>query len=359
MNFRFIVPLFGFSFAVSSFPLAAQTGQGVLRDTFCSDQNVVVAGQIFNAARPSGTVVLPGAASNGGDSTVLVDLFYTKPVEIDYTITLCEGDTVYFNGHAYHAFMKSGTEVFPGMPCDSIFRVKVDALPAPFSYVRDTLCPGDFLMINGTIYDKNRRAGYEIIKNGSWLGCDSIVAIDLEFRNSWIYAGEDMEIIKGDFACISPLYGFEPVKVEWMPFAPCADSSCIDSCFRVTDPIVFTLIATDPDGCVLIDDIRVLISKRNRVYAPNVFSPNAYWPDNYFWLSTDGAVVNIRRFIVADRWGEILYEATNIQPNNPEYGWDGYFRGKAMMPDTYLFFAELERYDGTIFQNQGGFSLVR
>jgi gliding motility-associated-like protein len=95
------------------------------------------------------------------------------------------------------------------------------------------------------------------------------------------------------------------------------------------------------------------------VYAPNVFSQNAYWPDNYFWLSTDGAVVNIKRFIVADRWGEILYEATNVQPNNPESGWDGYFRGKAMMPDTYLFFAELERYDGTVFQNQGGFSLVR
>lgn len=359
MNFRFIIPLLIIVFAVSLRPAVAQQGHSVLRDTFCSDQPVVVAGQVFNATRPSGTVILPGAAYTGGDSTVLVDLFYTKPVEIDYTITLCEGDTVYFNGHAYHAFMKSGTEVFPGMPCDSVFRVKVNALPAPFSYVRDTLCPNDFLIINGTVYDKNRRAGYEVITNGSWLGCDSIVAIDLEFRNTWIYAGEDMEVIKGDFACISPLYGFEPVKVEWMPFAPCADSSCIDSCFRVTDPIVFTLIATDPDGCVLIDDIRVLISKRNRVYAPNVFSPNAYWPDNYFWLSTDGAVVNIKRFIVADRWGEILYEATNVQPNNPESGWDGYFRGKAMMPDTYLFFAELERYDGTVFQNQGGFSLVR
>ncbi|MBL7826460.1 MAG: gliding motility-associated C-terminal domain-containing protein, partial [Saprospiraceae bacterium] len=216
-----------------------------------------------------------------------------------------------------------------------------------------------FLLINGTRYDQNNRAGYEIIKNGSYTGCDSIVAIDLEFRNLWVYVGEDQEIIRGDFACIEAQYGLEPVELVWLPYAPCSDSACTEPCFRVVEPITFSFIATDVSGCVLIDDIRITISNKNRVYAANVFSPDAAWPNNYFYLGCDQGVVNIRKFMIANRWGEIMYEVENILPNDPEAGWDGYFRGSVMNPDTYIYFAELERYDGSTFEHAGGFSLVR
>jgi gliding motility-associated-like protein len=70
-------------------------------------------------------------------------------------------------------------------------------------------------------------------------------------------------------------------------------------------------------------------------------------------------VVNIKHIFVADRWGELLYDRTNIPPNSPEDGWDGLYKGKVMNPDTFIFWAELERFDGSTFIEKGGFSMVR
>jgi gliding motility-associated-like protein len=70
-------------------------------------------------------------------------------------------------------------------------------------------------------------------------------------------------------------------------------------------------------------------------------------------------VVNIKRFFIADRWGELLYDRSNIPPNMPDEGWDGTYKGKVLDPGTYVFWAELERFDGSTFFEKGGFSLVR
>lgn len=397
---------------LSASMLEAQSGHYFLRDTFCANQSIFVVNQLFGPSNPSGQVTIPGGAFNGLDSVIHVQLtfnqpvitnlstthcagdtvfvngtayhanFYIgqeivqegaangcdsvinvnlifKPIFFDYQVDICEGDTIFVNGTAYHAFHLEGTEVIQQAPCDSTIHVKINALTPPFSYFRDTLCPDDFYEINGTRYDYDNRVGYEILPNAASSGCDSIVAIDLEFRNLWLYIGEDREIVKGDTVCITAQYGLTPLSLVWSPTAPCADSACLDNCIRLTEPSTFTLRATDTSGCVLRDDITISISDKNRVYAPNVFSPDARWPDNRFSLNCDNAIVNIKRFFIADRWGELIYERSNIPPNSPDEGWDGTYKGKVMNPDTFIFGAELERFDGTTFFEQGGFTLVR
>lgn len=399
-------------FILSGASIAAQTGTFILRDTFCSNQLIIVGNQVFDASMPSGTVVLSGAASNGGDSTVIVALVFRQPVTVtldqtlcegdtlwvngtpyhagyyigqevvqegasngcdsiinvhltfrkinhDYTADICEGDTIFINGHEYDALHNEGTEVIPNGVCDSIVHVKLNPLTPPFSYVRDTLCPDDVMLINGTRYDANNRAGYEILKGAASTGCDSIVVVQLEFRNLWVYIGEDQEIVKGDTVCIIPQYGLTPTSLQWLPTAPCADSACLDHCIRLIDPSTFTLIATDVSGCVLKDEIHISISDKNRVYAPNVFAPDAAWPDNYFFLNCDYAVVRIKRLVIADRWGEVLFDKSGLTPGKPEDGWDGSYKGQIMSPDTFIFYALLERFDGSTFESKGGFSLIR
>jgi gliding motility-associated-like protein len=398
---------------VCSCRLDAQSGQFFLRDTFCSNQSILVGNQFFGPSNPTGQVVLPGAAFNGADSIINVELTFNQPVVFNLTqtlcvgdtlrvngtpyhanfylgqevvqegsvngcdsiinvnltfqpvvfvldIDLCEGDTVYVNGTAYDAFVrKSGVEVIPNGACDSILQVTIHALTPPFSNLRDTLCPDDFLIINGNRYDTDNRAGYEILPNAASNGCDSIVAIDLEFRNLWVYIGEDREIVKGDTVCITPQYGLNAISEVWIPSPPCPDSACAINCVQLLENSTFILVATDVSGCVLQDELTIKISNKNRIYAPNVFSPDARWPNNYFYLNCDRAIVNIKRMFIADRWGELIYDRENIPPNLPDEGWDGYFRGKVMNPDTYIFWAELERFDGTTIIEKGGFSLVR
>jgi len=385
------------------------------RDTFCSNQTLLIGNQFFDATNPDGTVVLTGAAADGSDSVIFVNLVFRQPAEItlnqsvcegdtvwvngtayhsnfylgeetiengaangcdsiihvdltfyptilDYQATICEGDTIFINNHPYHALHLEGVEVVKNggtAGCDSIIRVQLQALTPPFSIIADTLCQEGFLVVNGRRYDRGNRSGLEILPGASTNGCDSLVYISLSFREIWVYVGEDVDIVKGDNVCIEAQFSFAPQTLEWSPSVPCFDPECSIICVEPLENITYRLTATDTSGCVAFDDISIFVSNDNRVYAPNVFNPDASEPNNHFFLSADNGVVLIRRLLIADRWGEILFDQENLAPDEPAQGWDGTWRGKVAQVGVYVFWAELERIDGTRFEKGGSFSLIR
>ena len=385
------------------------------RDTFCSNQTLLIGNQFFDASYPNGTVLLPGMAADGGDSIILVNLVFRQPVEIDlnqsicagdtlwvngtayhsnfyigeeivengaangcdsiihihlnfypniseYQPTLCEGDTLFINGTAYHAFNSTGEEILPGAGasgCDSIIRINLNVITPPYRIITDTLCPDAALTINGHRYDLNNRSGLEILPGASSTGCDSLVYLSLSFRELWVYLGEDREIVKGDTVCLSPLFGLVSESLVWSPSPPCSDSLCSSSCIQPLSNVSFLLTATDTSGCIVRDDINITVSNDNRVYAPNVFNPDAQEPNNRFFISTDQGVVLIRRLLIADRWGGIMFDHENVTPGDAGQGWDGTWRGKTAQAGVYSFWAELERLDGTRFEKSGTVSLIR
>ncbi|MDO8366763.1 MAG: hypothetical protein Q7T20_08215 [Saprospiraceae bacterium] len=396
-------------FATSVF---AQPGHSTYRDTFCDNQTILIVSQFFNSSNPTGTITLPGAAIGGIDSVIHVELTFNATMEATINQTLCEGDTLWVNGTAYHAgfylgdefiesgsvngcdslihvnlsfkrsvfdyqqficegdsiiinghvytaFDREGTEVIPNGACDSILQVKLTALPIPFSLVNDTLCPGASVVINGITYDESNRVGYELLPNAGSNGCDSLVQVNISFRELWVYIGEDIDIIKGDEICIEEQYGLNPVSLTWSPTPPCPDSSCLTQCIIPLQSLSFSLTAVDATGCVLTDDIHIRVSNKNRVYAPNVFNPLSNFPNNRFYLGADNGVSLIRRLFIADRWGELLFDVKDVLPDYPDNGWDGTYRGQIMHSGVYTFWAELERIDGTTFVEMGSFSLVR
>jgi hypothetical protein len=386
-----------------------------LNNTYCSNQSLLIGNQIFDPSSPSGTVILPGASSDGTDSVIIVSLKFLQPAEInlntticvgdtvwvngtayhanfylgeetveggasngcdsiihinlgfyptvsDFQATICEGDTILINGTPYHAFHPAGVEMIPGgaaAGCDSIIRVELEVLTPPFSIYTDTLCPDDVLIINGRRYDQNNRTGLEILPGAASTGCDSLVNINLIFRQPWVYLGEDVEIVKGDSLCINPEYSLVPQSIQWAPQPPCADPDCASFCVMPLNNIAYTIEVTDIDGCVLTDEIRITVSNDNRVYAPNVFNPDAEWPNNRFFLSADRGVSLIRRMLVTDRWGGLVFERDSLFPDDPTSGWDGFWRGKVAQTGVYTYWAELERVDGSTFTKSGTVSLIR
>lgn len=45
--------------------------------------------------------------------------------------------------------------------------------------------------------------------------------------------------------------------------------------------------------------------------------------------------------------------------NNIEEGWDGTFDGKPQEIDTYVYYIKIERWDDSIEEKKGAFSLLR
>ncbi|MCK6630730.1 MAG: gliding motility-associated C-terminal domain-containing protein, partial [Anaerolineae bacterium] len=89
------------------------------------------------------------------------------------------------------------------------------------------------------------------------------------------------------------------------------------------------------------------VRKQPNYYAANVFKPDAQWPNNYFSLNASAGISLVRYIQIADRWGEILWERHDMPLNDPESGWNGMYNGKMAPPGVYIFWAELEWWDGT------------
>jgi len=120
----------------------------------------------------------------------------------------------------------------------------------------------------------------------------------------------------------------------------------------------------DENGCVAIDTMWVNFEYRdcsNSFFVPNVFSPNNDGINDYFTIYGKAECVRlIKRLSVFDRWGEVVFEANNFEPGVESMGWDGYIRKKKdMNPGVFVYWAELEFYDGHIEFLKGDVTLVK
>lgn len=117
---------------------------------------------------------------------------------------------------------------------------------------------------------------------------------------------------------------------------------------------------TTESGCR--SESRILVSVvRDSVYAPNALYLEALQPDNqYFTLyARPGALREIRLMRVFDRWGDLVFERRAFAPNAPAEGWDGRYRGQLLNPGVYVWYAEVEYFDGVVELLRGDVTLFR
>jgi gliding motility-associated-like protein len=95
-------------------------------------------------------------------------------------------------------------------------------------------------------------------------------------------------------------------------------------------------------------------------FLPNAFSPNGDGVNDLFFLnSVSGIVDRIERFAVYDRWGALVYELKDIDPNDSTQGWDGLVRNVDATSDVYACYAVLRLYDGSTKVVKGNVMLMR
>lgn len=142
--------------------------------------SVIVNGTVYDENNQTGTEVMTG--SNGCDSTVLVNLVFSPEITTDLNPTLCSGGSIIVNGTIYDINNPTGTEFMVAQGgCDSVINVALSFNPPGQGFETHDGCTGDgyFVVVNGTIYDALNPSGTE-----SWTtaaGCDTIVDIDLNF----------------------------------------------------------------------------------------------------------------------------------------------------------------------------------
>lgn len=166
--------------SLSFFPPA----NGSFSSTLCAGETVTINGTVYGQANPSGTEVIPNGSYSGCDSTVTVSLSFFPPANGAFSTTLCPGETVTINGTVYGQANPSGLEIIPNgsfTGCDSTINVSLSFFPPSNGVLNQMLCEGESLVINGTTYDESNPSGTEIFPGGAWTGCDSTLQVNLSF----------------------------------------------------------------------------------------------------------------------------------------------------------------------------------
>jgi gliding motility-associated-like protein len=148
--------------------------------------------------------------------------------------------------------------------------------------------------------------------------------------------------------------------VSWgnAPGLSCDD--CLDPIATLTQSSVFLLRVRSLNGCEDEARVRLLVDRRPDVYIPNAFSPNGDGANDVFMVfARASSVAQVRTFSVFNRWGEEVFSAAGFAPNDPQYGWDGIFRGQPMNAAVLVYYAEIEFVDGSTEIFKGEVNLLR
>ena len=175
--------------------------------------------------------------------------------------------------------------------------------------------------------------------------------------------GEDVEILYGDSIYISSETNIPLSQIDsfaWTSPGEIGCPTCLDSILvkpEVTTP--YSLMIRDENNCIVEDRILVKVKKQRLVYIPTAFSPNDDGANNIFLIYGGRGVVKVHQFLIFDRWGEIVHQAVNFEPNDPDYGWDGTLKGEVMNPGVFVYLAKIEFDDGSVELYTGDVTLTR
>ena len=179
------------------------------------------------------------------------------------------------------------------------------------------------------------------------LGCELETEVSLVAPAPFIIdLGEDITIELGETAQINAVVSQSYDSLWWRLDATLPCANCPNPIVAPLETTAYQATALNYNGCEDSDDITIIVEKNRHIFIPNVFTPNDDGINDVFIVHGGIDVEKIHVLKVYNRWGEQIFEQTDIQPNDYSVGWDGFFKGEKMNPAVFVYFAEIEFKDG-------------
>ena len=305
----------------------------IVNEVICFGSSFNYYGTIYDSSNQSGTEVL--VASTGCDSVVSFSITESNPIENTITPLICANDTFNYQGTTYDINNNTGSHVLQAINgCDSTVTVNLGISSLSSSVLDTTVCHGDYIIVNGNVYDSLNPTGKEILV--SYLGCDSTVSINLEeiipdtsYIDTLIYVGQTLDIA-GEVFVQSDFEGL--VYIE-------------------------SLIS----GCDSVISAKIRMLNESVHYVPTGFSPNN--DGNNDFIGVMGGGISDIKFYIYNRWGERIftYEGPyeGFCPEDPTCKWDGTYNNQALNVGTYVYYLKGVYVNGEEFTDKGTISLIK
>ncbi|MES2479820.1 MAG: DNRLRE domain-containing protein [Bacteroidota bacterium] len=194
-----------------------------------------------------------------------------------------------------------------------------------------------------------------IVKGKSAAGCEGVDSITVNIYPSpkvdaYAFANENIVRCKGDEVTISATGAS---TYSWSPAEFCAFPGSSSTSVYPTKNTVFTVTGTNDNGCKATDTISVIYEGKEKVYVPNVFTPNNDQINDKIGIVDECNIV-LLSFDIYNRWGQNVYSGYNISDK-----WDGNYNGKPCDLGTYFYLIKARTLEGQSVEFKGDITLMR
>lgn len=170
--------------------------------------------------------------------------------------------------------------------------------------------------------------------------------------------GPDLELNLGDSTQLKPQTN-RPV-ISWQWIAPEVEPNApLEPFVTPTESQFIVLTVFDDNNCAASDTIRILVDKDRDLFIPTAFSPDGNGENDRFVIYGGDEVVMVNSLRIFSRWGNMVWEATEFLPNDPNFGWDGTLWGEPLNAAVFVYYAEVLFSDGKTELITGDVLLMR
>jgi gliding motility-associated-like protein len=148
-------------------------------------------------------------------------------------------------------------------------------------------------------------------------------------------------------------------SIRWSPSGGLSCDTCWNPVLYTLSNRNYTITGTNKFFCVDTATLLVNVYYQSHIALPNTFSPNGDGVNDYFYVISGERVTRVNQFQIFSRWGEKVFETSNVLPNDFSGGWNGMFKGKQAPAGTYVYVLLLGLTDGTTETYRGNITLMR
>ena len=227
--------------------------------------------------------------------------------------------------------------------------------------VRNANWPAQFI-VNNAVQDTSRlgqlAAGnytYTIIDRN---GCRFDTILNLHKPDKFVIDIEpDWKVKLGQKVEIITTSNFPISNYNWLPSEGInCEVNCSPLAFYPANSMNLKLIAFSDQGCVARDSVDIQVEVARSVYIPTAFTPNGDGlNESFIPLTVYPQVKQFDYLAVYNRWGQVVYEQTNVNPTAIGVGWTG----QDEEPGVYLYYVKARFLDDVVLNYRGTLHLIK
>ena len=174
-----------------------------------------------------------------------------------------------------------------------------------------------------------------------------------------VYAGDDKTINVGQTADLVPVLSADVTSVVWSPTGAIFRNDYPAITVKPNQNTEYTVEVKNRGGCMTRDKVTLFVlCNGSNVYIPNTFSPNNDGANDVFYPRGTG-LFKVKTFRIFNRWGEVVFEKSSFNANDPTSGWDGTYKGVKLPADVFVYMIDIICDNNSVLPYRGNIALIQ